>query len=188
MASAACRGDGNVWMLVVFRLLQAAGAALMTPTSLGLLLATFPADKRAGAVRTWTAIGGFAAALGPVVGGLLLILGWRWIFVVNVPIGLIALLIGWRRLPKVDGHDIPRPDAWGAALVTAGVALLTFGMVKANEWGWLSPTIDAGLVGGVLLLAIFVVHCLHARNPLVDPGLFRIRNFSRASLVIAPCS
>jgi EmrB/QacA subfamily drug resistance transporter len=187
-ASAACSAAGNVWMLVVFRLLQAAGAALMTPTSLGLLLATFPADKRAGAVRTWTAIGGFAAALGPVVGGLLIILSWRWIFIVNVPIGLIALVIGWRRLPKVDGHDIPRPDAWGAALVTAGVALLTFGMVKANEWGWLSPTIDASLVGGVLLLAIFIVHCLRARNPLVDPGLFRIRNFSSASLVIAPFS
>src|SRR5260370_38909816 len=105
MASAACSAAGNVWMLVVFRLLQAAGAALMTPTSLGLLLATFPADKRAGAVRTWTAIGGFAAALGPVVGRLIMILSWRWIFLVNVPIGLIALLIAWRRFPKVDWHD-----------------------------------------------------------------------------------
>ena len=105
-----------------------------------------------------------------------------------MPIGLVALLIGWRRLPKVDGHDIPRPDAWGAALVTAGVALLTFGMVKANEWGWLSATIGASLAGGVLLLAIFVVHCLRARNPLVDPDLFRIRNFTGASLVIAPFS
>ena len=187
-ASAACSAAGDVWMLVAFRLLQAAGAALMTPTSLGLLLATFPADKRGGAVRTWTAIGGFAAALGPVVGGLLLILSWRWIFIVNVPIGLVALVIGWRRLPKIDGHDIPRPDAWGAALVTAGVALLTFGMVKANEWGWLSAAVCASLAGGVLLLAIFVVHCLHARNPLVDPDLFRIRNFTSASLVIAPFS
>src|SRR5260370_14697897 len=186
MASAACSAAGNVWMLVVFRLLQAAGAALMTPTSLGLLLATFPSDKRGGAVRTWTAIGGFASALGPVVGGLLLTLSWRWIFIVNVPIGLVALLIGWRRLPEIDGHDIPRPDAWGAALVTAGVALLTFGMVKANEWGWLSATVGASLAGGVLLLAIFVAHCLHARNPLVDPDLFRIPNFASASLLMAP--
>jgi EmrB/QacA subfamily drug resistance transporter len=187
-ASAACSAAGSVWMLVVFRLLQAAGAALMTPTSLGLLLATFPPDKRGGAVRTWTAIGGFAAALGPVVGGLLLILSWRWIFLVNVPIGLAALLIGWRWLPEVDGHDIPRPDAWGAALVTGGVALLTFGIVKANEWGWLSAAIGASLAGGVLLLAIFVVHCLSARNPLVDPDLFHSRNFTSASLVIAPFS
>jgi MFS family permease len=117
---------------------------------------------------------------------LLLTLSWRWIFIVNVPIGLVALVIGWRQLPKIDGHDIPRPDAWGAALVTAGVALLTFGMVKANEWGWLSAAVGASLAGGVLLLAIFVVHCLRAGNPLVDPDLFRIRNFASASLVMAP--
>src|SRR5260370_7371633 len=119
-------------MLVLFRVLQAAGAALMTPTSLGLLLATLPADKRGGAVRTWTAIGGFAAALGPVVGGLLLTLSWRWIFIVNVPIGLAALLIGWRRLPAIDGHDIPRPDAWGPPLVTPALALLPFALHKPN--------------------------------------------------------
>jgi EmrB/QacA subfamily drug resistance transporter len=185
-ASAACSAAGDVWMLVAFRLLQAAGAALMTPTSLGLLLATFPPDKRGGAVRTWTAIGGFASALGPVVGGLLLILSWRWIFIVNVPIGLAALVIGWRKLPEVAGHDIPRPDAWGAALVTAGVALLTFGMVKANDWGWLSATVVTSLAGSALLLAIFVVHCLRAGNPLVEPALFRIRNFTSTSLVMAP--
>jgi len=185
-ASAACSAANNVWILVTFRLLQAAGAALMTPTSLGLLLAAFPAEKRDGAVRTWTAIGALAAALGPVVGGLLLILSWRWIFIVNVPIGLVALLIGWRQLPEIDGHDIPRPDAWGAALVTAGIALLTFGMVKGNEWGWLSAAVGVSLAGGVLLLAVFVVHCLHANNPLVDPALFRIRNFTSASLVMAP--
>ena len=185
-ASAACSAAGNVWILVTFRLLQAAGAALMTPTSLGLLLATFPADKRGGAVRTWTAIGALAAALGPVVGGLLLILSWRWIFIVNVPIGLVALLIGWRQLPEIDGQDIPRPDAWGAALVTAGIALLTFGMVKGNEWGWLSAAVGVSLAGGVLLLAVFVMHCLHSNNPLVDPALFRIRNFTSASLVMAP--
>ena len=185
-ASAACAAADNVWILVTFRLLQAAGAALMTPTSLGLLLATFPADKRGGAVRTWTAIGGFSAALGPVVGGLLLTLSWRWIFIVNVPIGLVALLIGWRQLPEIDGHDIPRPDAWGAVLVTAGIALLTFGMVKGNEWGWLSAAVGVSLAGGVLLLAVFVVHCLHSNNPLVDPALFRIHNFTSASLVMAP--
>ena len=185
-ASAACSAANNVWILVTFRLLQAAGAALMTPTSLGLLLAAFPAEKRDGAVRTWTAIGALAAALGPVVGGLLLILSWRWIFIVNVPIGLVALLIGWRQLPVIDGHDIPRPDAWGAALVTAGIALLTFGMVKGNEWGWLSAAVGVSLAGGVLLLAVFVVHCLHSNNPLVDPALFRIHNFTSASLVMAP--
>jgi EmrB/QacA subfamily drug resistance transporter len=185
-ASAACAAAGDVWTLVAFRLLQAAGAALMTPTSLGLLLASCPPDQRGGAVRTWTAIGGLAAAFGPVVGGLLLTLNWHWIFIVNVPIGLITLLIGWRALPEVAGHDVPRPDAWGAALVTAGVALLTFGLVKAGDWGWSNPRVASSLAAGLVLLAVFVMHCLRAHNPLVEPGLFRSRNFTSASLVMVP--
>ena len=185
-ASAACAAASDVWMLLAFRLVQAAGAALMTPTSLGLLLASYPPERRSGAVRAWTAIGGLAAALGPVLGGLLVTLSWRWIFIVNVPIGLIALVIGWRKLPVVSGHDVPRPDAWGAAMVTAGVALLTFGLVKANDWGWSSFGVLAGLAGGVVLLGIFAAHCRHAANPLVEPKLFASRSFTGASLIMAP--
>src|SRR5262249_22800013 len=84
VASAACAMANSVETLFPFRIAQAAGAALMTPTSLGLLLASFPAEKRSGAVRAWTAIGGFAAALGPLVGGLLVTVSWRWIFTINV--------------------------------------------------------------------------------------------------------
>jgi EmrB/QacA subfamily drug resistance transporter len=185
-ASAACAAAGGVWQLVVFRIFQAAGAALMTPTSLGLLLASFPAEQRGGAVRIWTAIGGFAGALGPVVGGLLLTQSWQWIFIVNVPIGLFTLLIGWRILPKVAGHDVPWPDAWGAALVIAGVALLTVGLVKCGDWGWSDRRTGAVLAVGIVLLVAFVVHCLRGRNPLIDLGLFRDRNFTSASLVMMP--
>jgi MFS family permease len=131
-ASAACAMANSVETLVTFRVVQAAGAALMTPTSLGLLLASSPANKRAGAVRAWTAMGGFAAALGPPIGGLLVTLSWRWIFLINVPIGLIAVLIGWRMLPRVQGHDVPRPNPWAALLVTGGIAMLTFAIVKAT--------------------------------------------------------
>src|SRR5580693_9285051 len=113
-ASAACAAANGVEMLVAFRVVQAAGAALMTPTSLGLLLASFPPDHRGGAVRTWTAIGGLAAALGPLVGGVLVTFDWRWIFIVNVPIGVVALIIGWLKLPEVPGHDVPRPSWWAA--------------------------------------------------------------------------
>ena len=157
----------------------------MTPTSLGLLLASFPADKRAGAVRTWTAIGGLAAALGPLVGGLLVTLSWRWIFLINVPIGLIAVLIGWRMLPRVPGHDVPRPNPWAALLVTGGIAMLTFAIVKANDWGWTSPGITASFGLAVILLAVFVHHCLHSANPFADPALFRVKPFTGAALVFA---
>ena len=140
-ASAACAAASSVPMLVFFRVLQAAGAALMTPTSIGLLLASFPPERRGSAVRTWAAIGGLAAALGPPVGGVLILASWRWIFLVNVPIGLIAIVIGWWKLPAVPGHDVPRPSPWAALMVTGGIAALTFAIVKVNDWGWTSPGI-----------------------------------------------
>src|SRR5437764_2337894 len=90
VASAACGAASSVPMLVAFRVVQAAGAALLTPTSLGLILATSSPERRHGAVRAWTAVGGLAAAAGPVVGGLLVAARWRWVFFVHVPVGLVA--------------------------------------------------------------------------------------------------
>src|SRR5881275_2405661 len=113
-ASAACGLATSLAMLVAFRVVQAAGAALLTPTSLGLLLAATPAERRHGAVRAWTAVGGLAAAAGPVVGGVLVAASWRWVFLVNVPIGLAALVAAWRLLPEVPGHPVPRPDVLSA--------------------------------------------------------------------------
>jgi EmrB/QacA subfamily drug resistance transporter len=182
-ASAACGAADDLTMLVVFRILQAIGAALLTPTSLSLVLATTPPQRRHGAVRAWTAIGGLAAALGPVVGGLLVAASWRWVFLVNVPIGIAALAVGWRRLPRVDGHPVPRPDALGAVLVTAGVAALTLGLVKGNDWGWGSASTIVSLVAAVAALALFALHCARHHNPLVDGALFRVRAFTGSSLV-----
>ncbi len=182
-ASAACAASTGVGMLIGFRLVQAVGAALLTPTSLGLVLASYDEEHRHGAVRAWTATGGLAAALGPVVGGLLVAASWRWVFLVNVPIGVAALVVGWRRLPAVPGHATQRPDALGALLVTAGVGTLTFGLVKGSDWGWSSPAIVGTLVAAALLIGLFVLHTLVSRNPLIQPGLFRTRSFTGASLV-----
>jgi EmrB/QacA subfamily drug resistance transporter len=182
-ASAACGAATSLTMLVAFRVLQAAGAALLTPTSLSLVLATTAPERRQGAVRAWTAIGGLAAALGPVVGGLLVAANWRWVFYVNVPIGLVAIAIGWRRLPQVPGHPAPRPDALGALLITAGVGALALGLVKGNDWGWGSAQTIIVLGAAVTALALFALHCARARNPLIDGSLFRIRAFTGSSIV-----
>ncbi|MDE3205488.1 MAG: MFS transporter [Acidobacteriota bacterium] len=182
-ASAACAASTSIGMLVAFRLLQAAGAALLTPTSLGLVLAAYPAERRHGAVRAWTATGGVAAALGPVVGGLLVAASWRWVFLVNVPVGLAALVVGVRRLPHLAGHHTPRPDALGVVLATAGVAGLTLGLAQGGDWGWASAPTVASLAGAAVLLGAFVVHCRFSRNPLIDLTLFASQSFSGASLV-----
>jgi EmrB/QacA subfamily drug resistance transporter len=183
VASAACGAATSVAMLVAFRLVQAAGAALLTPTSLSLVLAAYPAERRSGAVRAWTATGGVAAAFGPVIGGLLVAVSWRWVFLVNVPIGLAALAVGWLRLPDAPGHPGPRPDALGAALVTAGVGALTLGLVKGGSWGWSSLLTAGVLAASGVLLALFAAHCARHHNPLIDPALLRVRSFSGASLI-----
>ncbi len=188
LASAACAAAGSVPMLVACRVVQAAGAALMTPTSIGLILATFPPERRGGAVRAWAAIGGLAAALGPVVGGVLIMASWRWIFLVNLPIGAAAALIGWWKLPAVPGHDAPRPAMLAAALITIGVGALTLAIVKGHDWGWVSAAIGGLLVAAAACLALFVRDCLRSPNPFIAPELFVNRAFTGAVLTIAPYS
>src|SRR6266852_8688861 len=183
VASALCAAATGTLVLVIFRIVQAAGAALMTPTSLSMVLATSSGEERDNNVRAWTAIGGLMAALGPVAGGLLVAISWRWVFVVNIPFGVAVLVFGWMRLPHVRGERIPYPDALGAALVTAGVALLTLGLVKGDGWGWRSTQTIGVLVGSIAVIGSFVVHCLHHRNPLLDRDLFRRRSFTGASIV-----
>ncbi len=182
-ASAACGAASSLPMLVAFRVVQAAGAALLTPTSLGLVLASFPAERRQGAVRTWTAAGGLAAALGPVIGGLLVEASWRWVFFVNVPIGLLALVVGWRQLPHVPGQSVSRPDALATLLVTLGVGLLSLGLVKGGTWGWGDSRTVATLGVAAAALALFAAHTAWSRDALIDRALFRLRPFTGASAV-----
>ncbi len=183
LASAACAAASSVPMLIAFRVVQAAGAALLTPTSLSLVLATSPPDRRGSAVRAWTAVGGLAAALGPVIGGLLVAANWRWVFLVNIPIAAVALVAGRRWLPEVPGHRGPRPDALGALLVTGGVGALTLALVEGHTWGWGSTATIVALAGSALSLAIFAVRCLHHEHPLVPPSLFRARAYTGATFV-----
>jgi EmrB/QacA subfamily drug resistance transporter len=183
LASAACGAASSLGMLIGFRVLQAVGAALLTPASLSLVLATTAPEKRHGAVRAWTAVGGASAALGPVVGGLLVAASWRWVFFVNVPIGLLAVVVGWLRLPDVPGHAVKRPDAVGAGLITVGIALLSLALVQGNDWGWGSTRVVGAAIAAVLILAAFVARLQRHENPLIDPKLFKVRTFSGASVV-----
>ncbi len=180
-SSAACAASTSVGMLVAFRIVQAAGAALLTPTSLSLVLATSPVERRGGAVRTWTAVGGASAALGPVIGGVLVALDWRWVFLVNVPVGIIALVAGLIYLPRVRGEGGAHPDLSGALLATGGIATLTFALVESSVWSARSTALM--LCVALLTLALFVRHTLLSSRPLVSPSLFTSRAFVGSSVV-----
>lgn len=183
-ASLACGLAGNVPMLVGARVVQALGAAVLVPTSLSLVLPEFPVTQRATATSLWTATGAIAAAAGPSLGGFLVDWqGWRWVFFVNLLIGLPALIPARRLLAESrDEHATRWPDAVGATLLTAGVAALALGLVKGQDWGWTSAAVLGAFGASGLLLALFAVRTSRHPAPVLEFALFRIRSFSVAVL------
>src|SRR3954469_12015241 len=155
VSSALCAIAPSVGVLVGARVLQAGGAALLMPTSLGLLLPEFPPERRQVAVGIWAAVGGAAAAAGPLAGGLLTQASWRWVFLVNVPIGIAAVVAGARTLREIREPNTVRGDVLGAVLLTAGVGSLTLAIVKASDWGWGSARV-IGLFAASAILTILV--------------------------------
>jgi EmrB/QacA subfamily drug resistance transporter len=181
-ASAACAASTTLWLLVAFRLLQAVGAAALTPTSLGLLLPVFAPERRARAVQIWSATGALAAAAGPVIGGLLLQASWRWVFLVNVPIGVAALIAAAVLVPDSrDDTDTRRPDLLGGILAAVAVGALALGLVKGTDWGWLDARTVASFAVAAVGLAMFWRRCGRHPSPVVEPALVRVRPFAWAN-------
>jgi EmrB/QacA subfamily drug resistance transporter len=181
-SSALCAAAPSVPVLVGSRVLQAMGGSMMLPTTLGLILPAFPPDKRAVAVGIWSAVGGVAAALGPAIGGVLLELSWRWIFLVNVPIGLATALVAWRTLDEIREPQVgPRPDGIGAVELALGIGLLTGGIVKGPDWGWADARTLAAFAGAVVLVMAFVLRSARHPAPVLELPLLRIRSFSVAN-------
>jgi EmrB/QacA subfamily drug resistance transporter len=182
-ASVLCAVAPGVWFLVAARVVQAAGAAMLMPSSLGLLLAAAPPERRMTAVRAWTAIGGLAAALGPVAGGLLTEFDWRWVFLVNVPFGIAVLIAGPRLLPRVEAKEAtPRPDLVGAVVLTAAIAVLALGVVKSDDWGWGSERVLGSLAAALVLLAWFVARSARHAAPILPLDMLRVPAVGPASL------
>ena len=182
-ASVAAGLAPTVEVLVAARVVQAAGAAALVPTSLALLLPEFPLEQRATATGIWGATGAIAAALGPSLGGTLVdVAGWRWVFFVNVVIGLFALVPARRVLRESkEAAPGPMPDGAGVALLVAGVGLLSLGIVKGQDWGWGGGRVLGALAAGVALLVLFAVRSNRHPAPVVEPALFRVRSFAVAN-------
>ena len=183
-SSAACAAAPSVGVLIGARVAQAAGAALLMPTSLALLLPEFPPERRQVAVGIWAAVGGAAAAAGPLVGGLLTQASWRWVFLVNVPIGIVAIVSGLRTLRETREPSTVRGDILGAALLTAGVAALTLAIVKGGDWGWGSGRV-AGLFAAAAALGVLVGRrSTRHPAPVIEPAVVRVRAFSVSALAM----
>ncbi|MDH6108224.1 EmrB/QacA subfamily drug resistance transporter [Kitasatospora sp. MAP12-15] len=181
-ASALCALAPAVGWLDAARVVQAAGAAALMPTSLALLLDATPAAERPAAIRAWASIGGIAAGLGPVLGGLLVEADWRWVFIANVPVGAAAIAVGARVLPRLRGkEDGPLPDLFGAGLLTTAIAVLAVALVKGDDWGWDSAQVLGGLLATVLLTGWFLRRSARHRAPIVELPLLRVPSFAAAN-------
>jgi len=174
LASVLCAFAPTAGLLVVFRVVQALGAAALVPASLALVLSVFPPARIPVAVAVWGAIAALAAAIGPTVGALL-VQGWDWraVFLANVPVGAIALVLGIRVLPESrEARQAPFPDPFGIVLLAGALTLLALGIVQSDQWGWVSARTAGALVGGLLVLAVFVRRTLSAPHPALDLMIF----------------
>jgi EmrB/QacA subfamily drug resistance transporter len=182
-ASALCAAAPGPGFLIAARCLQAIGGATLMPTSLALLLAEFPAKQRALAVAVWSATGAVAAAAGPPIGGVLVQASWRWVFLVNLPIGMLMAYLASRVLSESrDPEGKHFPDLVGAATLAAASSALMLGIVKGPEWGWVDLRTEGLLAASAVLFAAFVYRCLTHPSPVIELGLFRARAFVMANV------
>ena len=171
-------------MLIGFRGLQGIGAALVLPATLSIVTATFPREERTIAIGIWTATGGLAIGVGPVVGGLIVDeINWAAVFWLHLPVVAIALL-GMRLVPESRDSRFRRLDIPGALLATSGLFALVFGIIQGNEAGWTSPEIIAAFSAAVVLLGAFAVVEARTRAPMLPLRFFKQRDFNGAVLII----
>ena len=175
IGSAMCAFAPAVWLLIGGRVVQAVGAAFLIPASLGLLLAATPAEARAPAVAMWGGISALAVATGPSLGSVLIDAGgWRWAFIVNLPVAAVAIVATRRHLSEsaVGG---PIPDIIGVAMISAGVAGLALGITQGQDWGWSSIGVVASFVAAVVFLPLAVYRASRHAAPAIDLSVFESR-------------
>jgi EmrB/QacA subfamily drug resistance transporter len=184
VSSALCAIAPTWQALIAARVVQGIAAAITAPVSLALILGQYPPERRAAGIGVWGAAAAFAAACGPPLGGLLVeVADWRWIFLVNVPLGAIVVWAGVRALDESrDETATGLPDLLASALVAAGLALLALGIVEGNDWGWGSGRVLGAFAGAAALVAVVARRCVTHPRPLVDPKLLAIASFRRANV------
>ncbi len=183
IGSALCAASPTVGVLIVARALQGVSGAMLTPSALAIIVAVFPKDERGAAIGKWTAWGGIGILAGPLLGGEIVdVASWRWIFLINVPLVLVALAIARAAVPGRSaqaGHA--KIDWGGAALAATGLAGVSFGLIEQPVLGWSSPGVFGALLAGIALLVAFIFYETIVPAPMLELSLFRRRNFSVAN-------
>jgi EmrB/QacA subfamily drug resistance transporter len=201
-ASAACGIAQNPDQLIFFRIVQGIGGAILTPQSLSIITSIFPPEKRGAAFGVWGGVAGLATATGPTLGGFLTTnFSWRAIFYVNVPIGILAVILAWLLMPELTNHRAHRLDIVGVILASAGLFSGVFGLIEGQRYNWgriwnagafnLGPlhvgllSIPSLLAYSIVILVLFVIWEAHVDEPLLPLSLFGDRNFSAANAISA---
>ncbi len=185
LASAACGFAPSAVFLIVTRVLQGVGGALLTPGSLAILEASFAPADRARAIGAWSGLGGVAIAAGPLIGGYLIsAASWRWIFFINIPIAAVVVALGARHIPESRDPDAAgRLDYAGALAAVVFLSGITFAFIQAPALGWTSPAVLTMTALGLAGLASFLAREHRAAAPMLPLSIFRERQFAAASAV-----
>jgi EmrB/QacA subfamily drug resistance transporter len=180
VASLLCALAPTIGVLIGFRALQGIAGALLTPSSLAVIVSTFPERERGPAIGTWTAWGTIAGALGPLVAGAILsVASWRWIFVINLPLVLVCLWLIFKAVPATSATASGRRvDVVGALLCVLGLGGSVFALIEQPRLGWSDPAVTISLIGGVIVFAAFLFYESRARDPMLRLDLFKSRNFA----------
>jgi len=187
LGSLACGLAPSIYLLIAFRVVQGVGGAAMMPATLSIIAAVFPAGKRGAAMGVWGGVSGLATAIGPTLGGIIVqyvtwpsaAASWRWIFLVNIPIGVLGVILALRLVPEsknptaVETLDLP-----GVGLISAALFCLTFALVEGQRYGWTSAAILGLFAGAVVFFGLFFWREQRVRQPLIDFSLFASLNFA----------
>ncbi|HVS29711.1 MAG TPA: MFS transporter [Solirubrobacteraceae bacterium] len=183
LTSLLCAVAPTIELLVAGRALQGIAGALLTPSSLAVIVATFPESERGSAIGSWTAWGALATIVGPLGGGeLLSVASWRWIFLINLPFVALCLALILAVVPRSEPRGSRHVDFTGAALCALGLGGTVFALIEQPRLGWGSPAVVGPLLAGLALLGIFLLFERRAKQPMLPLSLFARRNFSVGNL------
>jgi EmrB/QacA subfamily drug resistance transporter len=165
--------------LILWRAIMGIGGAMMLPATLAIITNVFPREERGKAIGVWAGLNGIGIALGPIIGGLIIDnLNWNWIFLVNIPVAIVALSAGWFLIPESRDPNPKKLDIPGTILSSSALALFVFGLIKGSDWGWTDIGILASLGGAMILGFLFILWERKTENPMLEIGFFKNARFS----------